>query len=658
MDPYAWLRERGDPDVVRFIEANNDYAVEEMAHTQALQTELLGELNRLVPPNEGTPPVSRPPWVYEWRYEPGHNFMSFFRRRADGRAPEDKLVDVDELARGSACFVLGDTPIAPGGATLGMAVDQTGRQIFTIRFYDMRCGHWADDELRDVDGHFVWGNDGLTVYYTELEPKTLRPFRVRRHVRGQAREQDRVLYEEADGQYRCLLTKTANNRSVRVTVFSDDSDESLLLNADDPDGEFVLFKKREKGCEYHVDEAGDYRVVTEWKQGIGCTIYEVDEVGDRTAAWRVLERHGNDCPIESVEVFRDRLAIIERHDGNPRLRIRERVSGASHEVDFEEPSFSIWFVDCADDAGITVRFGYTSLVTPVCFFDYDMIARKRTLLQQEDIPGYRQEHYVTIRRWARALDGTRIPITLVSRRDTLERGAAPLLLFGYGAYGTTIPPYFDQSKLVLLNRGFVYAMAHIRGGGEYGRAWHDAGRRGCKMNTMTDFIACAEFLIDAGIARRDAIVAESLSAGGLMIGAIVNMRPDLFKGVVAEVCFFDLLNAMSDPDLPWTLFERGEWGDPDVQRDWDYMKGYAPYENIRDGAHPDVLATAGFNDAQVPFWEPAKWVARLRDADTGEARILLRTNMKTGHAGISGRIRKLNQFAFTYAFMLDLVGLG
>lgn len=659
LDEYRWLHRLDAPETRAFLRANNEHAETALRHLQPLRARLFEELKALTPPDEGSAGYTAGPYRYRTRFARGRDYPVFVRRRVDPPGPDEILLDENELARGLPLFVCEGVRVSPRHDRLVYAVDTTGDRAFTLHVKDLATGAMFPETIPGADSHAVWANDNRTLFYTRLEEGSYRPWQVRRHLLGTDPAGDAVVYEEPDPAYRCLLLPTRTGRFVLLNAYSNNTEEIRFLDANRPGDAFTLFSPRVEGHQYEVEDDGERFVVrTNWNAPDFRLCEAPVEPGSRPGAWREILAAHPGRTLEQTLVFRDFAATTGFRDGLQRLLILDRRNGALHEAAVPEPVCHIWLEENPALDSRSVRVGFTSLKDPVAFYDYHMADRAWTLVRREEVPGYDPDRYATECRWAEAPDGARVPISLVYRTDALRNGPAPLLLFGYGDYGTNIPVYFDQSRLTLLDRGFVYAMAHVRGGSELGSRWHEAGKRLRKKNTFTDFIACAEFLVREGLARRDRLFAESLSAGGLLLGAIANMRPDLFRGIFACKPFVDPLTTLADPSLPLTCFEHNEWGHPDRPEEWAYLRSYAPYDNIRRQPYPHMLVTAALNDSQVPCWEPAKWVARLRAHNTADTRILLKTDMTAGHAGLSGRTERLKDLAFVYAFLLDLAGLG
>jgi oligopeptidase B len=607
-----------------------------------------------VPENDAGPPWRQDPFEYQVRYRPGADYPVLVRQDGQAGATPDVLIDFSVLAAGHALFAVETIRVAPGHRRIAYAADWTGRREFRIAVRDLGTGRDLPDVVGGADSCLAWDADGGSLYYVGLEPHTLRPFEVRRHVPGTDPAGDPVLFTQRDPAFRCLLTRSRSGQFVVLTSFSCDRESVHVFDFQRPDAGFVPVCPPQRGWEYELDHGGGAVVV---RSNFGSADFRVCEIASWHAApesWRVVVPPQADVFIERMAAFRGHLVLGERCAGRPRLRVIDRATGASHPVTFPEAAYELWIEMNPEAATSTVRVGYTSLVTPVRYYDYDMASRDLRIVHREVVPGYMPDAYVTARQWATSHDGTRVPITLAWRPDRVCGRPAPLLLFVYGAYGTNIPPYFDPARAVLLDCGFVYGMAHVRGGSELGRAWYLDGRLAAKWNSICDFIACVEHLVANGTARHDAVFAETLSAGGLVVGAALNTRPELFRGVVARFPFVDLLTTMSDPSLPLTQSEYEEWGDPRHPEQWHVMRSYSPYDNVTAQAYPHIFAVASRHDAQVPCWEPAKWVARVRGANTAPTHVLLRTFMDAGHSGPSRRSQRLCDLADAYTFLLSL----
>ncbi|HSF19769.1 MAG TPA: S9 family peptidase [Vicinamibacteria bacterium] len=658
-DNYYWLKERDNPDVVHYLEAENAYLDRMMGHTKGLQDALFREITGRIKKDDDSVPYHYHGDYYYRRYEQDEEYPIYCRKKGSPEGQEEVLVDADELAKGFEFFSIRITPfsVSPSGATLAFAVDTVGRRFYTVRFKNLVSGALYEDEIRNVTGNGVWANDGKTYFYTKQHPETLRWYRVYRHVVGTDPTQDVLVYEEKDETFGVSVLRTKSERYVMIGSSQTLSTEYRLLDANEPQGDFTVIQPRERDHEYFVDHQGDRLTIrTNWN-ATNFRLMETQVTSPTKEHWKETVPHREDVLLGGFELFDDYLVLEERKDGLNQLRVRPR-SGEEYLVDFGEPTY-LAFIDINLEADTpTLRYTYTSLTTPWSTYDYDMSSRQKTLLKREEVVGgYDPSDYTTDRLWATARDGTRVPISIVYSQSFEKNGTRPLLLYGYGSYGYSLDPVFESALLSLLDRGFAFAIAHVRGGEEMGREWYERGKLLDKKNTFTDFIDCAKFLVEEGYSGRDRLFAVGGSAGGLLMGAVVNMAPELFKGVVAEVPFVDVVTTMLDPDIPLTASEYDEWGDPNKKDYYDYMLSYSPYDNVVPKTYPNLLVTTGYHDSQVQYWEPAKWVAKLRAIKTDENLLLLKTNMEAGHGGPSGRFRYHRQTALEYAFFLDLAGI-
>lgn len=660
IDEYYGLRNRDDPRVIEYLEAENAYTQAATAHLAPLREALYREMvGRLKEDDQSVPYRYRGNWYYT-RTRKGAQYPIHCRRRGSLDAPEEVLIDENELARGhEGYFDVGRTAVSPDGNLLAFAVDTVGRRFYTIRFRDLVNDVELADRLVDVTGNLVWANDGRTVFYTRQDPVTLRSYQVYRHVLGTDPAEDTLVFQEDDETFRCYLRKSKDERFVLIGISQTMADEWRYLDADRPEGEFRVLLPRRRGHEHSVEPFGDhwYFVTNDGARNFRVVRAPLDR--PTPEAWEELLPGSEDVLVQSIDVFRDFLVVRERSDGLTRLRVRRWDGAGEHFVAFDEPAYSIWPSQNREVDTDELRFVYSSLTTPPSTYAYDMRTRGRTLLKREEVGGgYDPALYRTERIWAPAPDGVRVPISLVYRRDARRPGGNPCLLYGYGSYGASMDAGFRSDIISLLDRGFVYAIAHVRGGSELGRHWYEDGRLLKKKNTFTDFIACAEHLVESGYADRGRLFAMGGSAGGLLMGAVANMRPDLFRGIVAQVPFVDVVTTMLDDDIPLTTAEFDEWGDPKDPEFYRYILSYSPYDNVRAQAYPHMLVTTGLWDSQVQYWEPAKWVARLRAKKTDDHLLLLKTNMEAGHGGRSGRYRRYEDTAFVYAFLIDLAERG
>ena len=659
IDNYYWLKERTNPEVVAYLEAENAWTAQAMKHTEALQETLFNEMvGRLKQDDSSVPYLDEGYWYYT-RFVEGGNYPLYCRKKGKLSSREEVMLDANALARGQGYFSATGVQPSPGRNVLAFATDTVGRRFYTIRFKDLATGALLPDTIKDVTGNLAWANDNRTLFYTRQDPATLRSHRVYRHELGADPANDVLVYEETDETYSVYLAKTKSRRFVTIVSGQTLATEVRYLDAGTPREAFRVFLPRERGHEYSVDHLGDrfYIRTNAGAKNFKLAATPVDAPAREN--WRDVIPHRDDTYVADFDLFRDYLVVEERRAGLTQLRVVPFGGGAEHTIDFGEPTYSAGFgVNRESDTGV-LRYTYSSLTTPNSVYDYDMATRTKKLMKRDEVlGGFDPASYASERLWAPARDGARVPISLVYRRDFKRDGRGPLMLYGYGSYGYSTDASFSVARLSLLDRGFAVALAHIRGGSELGRDWYENGKLLKKKNTFTDFIDCADYLVGEKYTSPDRLFAQGGSAGGLLIGAVVNLRPDLFKGAVAQVPFVDVVTTMLDSSIPLTTSEYDEWGDPNKEEYYGYMMTYSPYDNVVPQAYPNLLVTTGLHDSQVQYWEPAKWVAKLRAVKTDGNRLLLHTNMEAGHGGTSGRLRRFRDQALVYAFFIDLAGAG
>jgi len=659
VDDYYWLRERENPEVIAYLEAENAYTERAMAHTEDLQATLFREIRDRIKPDDSSVPYQDGDYFYYTRYEEGMEYPIYARRMGGLDTPEEVMLDGNAMAEGHDFFAIGGWRVTENGRVLAFGVDTQGRRFYTIRFKDLDSGEALPDVLPDVTGNMVWANDNRTLFYVKQDPETLRSFQLFRHELGTDPATDELIYEEEDPEFSIGVGRTKSDRYVVLGSTQTLSSEFRVLDADDPGGEFRLVFPRESDHEYSIEHAGDYFYIRTNDHARNFRLVRAPVANPSRGNWEEVIPHRDEVLLETFDVFRDHLVLMERSEGLLRLRIIRWDGSDDHYLDFGEPAYLAYpQVNLEIDTNV-LRYGYTSLTTPNSVYDYNMDTRERILLKQDEVlGGYDPGDYTTERRWATARDGVQVPVSIVYRNETPLDGSSPGFLYAYGSYGYSTDAAFDSPVISLLDRGFVYAIAHVRGGQELGRAWYEEGKLLRKKNTFTDFIDVAEFLIAEGYFHRDLVFAEGGSAGGLLMGAIANMRPDLWKGVIAHVPWVDVVTTMLDETIPLTTSEYDEWGDPREKEYFDYMLSYSPYDQVEAKEYPNIMVTTGLADSQVQYWEPAKWVAKLRAMKTDDNLLILKTNMEAGHGGVSGRFRRFEETALQYAFMLDLAGLG
>lgn len=667
IDNYFWLRDRNDPDTTAYLEAENRYTECVIEHTAPLQADLYAEMLGRIKQTDSSVPLKRDDYYYYTRTEERKQYSFYCRKRGSLEAPEELLLDANILAEGRKYCRIGNFSVSPHHRLLAYSVDFDGDEKYTIRVKELDTGRLLPDEIPNTYYSLEWGEDNATFFYTVLDA-ALRPYQVFRHRLGVA--EDTLVYHEPDERFTLEVAKTRTRAYILIASNSSVTSEVRYLDARAPGGEFRVLLPRVQGVEYDVTHHSDAprEAAEAGIHGDGSFFIRMNDVAKTFRViqapvgnlskenWTEVIPGRDGITIESVTAFRDYLVTEERHRGLSQILLRRLADGHTHAIEFPEPVYTAGVGANADFHTKSLRFDYSSLVTPPSVFDYDMDTRERVLKKrQEVLGGYDPARYRSERLYAKAADGIEIPISLVHREDFRPNGAAPLLLYGYGSYGLSVDPTFSSDRLSLLDRGFAFAIAHIRGGADLGKPWHDAGKMLHKKNTFADFIACAEHLIAHRYTSPERLAINGRSAGGLLMGAVVNMRPDLFAAVVAGVPFVDSLNTALDATLPLTVGEYEEFGDPSRRECYEYMKSYAPYENVRAQDYPSILITAGLNDPRVSYWEPAKWAAKLRAMKTDRNVLLLKTNIGSGHFGASGRYEYLKERAFEYAFLLDVM---
>jgi len=657
IDQYYWLRDRDNREVIKYLEDENAYTKAIMAHTQALQDRLFDELKGRVRQNDQSVPYRSGNYFYYTRVVEGKDYPIYARKRGSLTVPEELLIDGNAMGAGKPFFQVMGWQISSAEDLLAFAVDTMGRRIASLRIKNLRTGELLPEVMEHVTGNMAWAEDNRTLFYTRHDSVTLRWNRIYRHVVGSPAATDQLVYEEKDDTYDAFVFKTKSKAYVMIGSSQTLANEYRFVPAAHPDQLFQVLEPRRRGHEYDVDHLGDYFYIRTNDGAQNFRLMRTPVTKTARANWQEVIPNRADVFLQNLEVFKDYLVLSERRNGLTEIRVRPWNGSAEHNLDFGEPAYIAYIGTNAEMDTPVLRFGYQSLTTPTSTYDYDMRTRQKTMLKRDEIlGGFDPANYVTERLYTTARDGVRVPVSLVYRKGIAR--PAPLLLYGYGSYGSSTDPTFSADRLSLLDRGFVYAIAHIRGGQEMGRAWYDDGKLLHKKNTFTDFIDVADDLVRRGYTSPDRLFARGGSAGGLLMGAVVNMRPELFKGVIAGVPYVDVITTMMDASIPLTTGEYDEWGNPNDSTYYRYMLSYSPYDNVEHKAYPSLLITAGLHDSQVQYFEPAKWTARLRAMKTDNNRLILRTNMEAGHGGSSGRYRRWHDVACEYAFLLDLAGLG
>jgi len=655
VDNYFWLREKTNPAVIAHLEAENAYAAAVMKPTEALQDKLYNEILSHIKQTDNSVPYRWGDYFYYTRTIEGKQYPIFCRKQGNLNAPEQILLDLNEMAKGQKFMSVGSFAPSDDGNLLAFSTDNTGYRQYMLQVKNLKTGELLPEKIERVD-NVAWATDNKTLFYVTEDDVTKRNDKMFRHVLGSNKYE--LIYNEKDELFDIGVGRTRDKAVILLGAYSKTSNEFRYIPANDPDAAWKIILPRQADHEYDVDHRGDLFYIRTNKGAKNFRVVTAPVSDPSEKNWKEFVAHRPAVKIEDVNLFADHAVLAEWENGLEQIEIVNFKNNQRHRIAFPEPVYSAGISNNREFITTVLRYNYQSLSTPSSVFDYDMNTRAAKLLKQTEVPGgFDKNNYKTERVFATASDGTKIPMSVVYRTNVKRDGSAPLLLYGYGSYGISIPPSFSASRLALLDRGVVYVIAHIRGGGELGEPWRDAGRMMNKINTFTDFIACAEHLVNAKYTSKDRIVIQGGSAGGMLMGAVANMRPDLFKAVIAQVPFVDVLNTMLDASLPLTTSEYIEWGNPNEKAAYDYMKQYSPYDNVHKANYPAMLVKVSLNDSQVPYWEGTKLVAKLRDYKTDHNPLILKVNMGAGHGGASGRYDAIHETAFDYAFALWQVGI-
>jgi oligopeptidase B len=657
VDPYFWLNERENPEVINYLNAENEYYQKMTAHTKDFQKDLFEEMKSRIKEDDESVPYLYNGYYYNTRFEKGKEYPIYTRRKGTLSAPEEILFDCNELAKGYSYFKLVGLNVSLDNKWVSFATDVVGRRMYTLQIKNLETGVIQSDKITNVTGNCVWANDNKTLFYTTQDLKTLRSDKIFKHVLGQDVSKDTMVYFEKDETFNIGVMKTKTKKFIIIGCSSTLTTEFLYLNAATPDAAFKVFQPRVRGLEYNLSHYGtDFYIVTNKDKATNFKVMKTPETATGKENWKDLIPHDDKVLIEGIEIFKDFLVVEERSNGLNKIRIMPWSGTGDYYLPFEIETYSAGVGTNVDFDTDILRFGYQSLATPYSVIDFNMKTKTKEIKKELAVLGgkFDKNNYKEERVWATAADGTQIPISLVYRKEIKKDGTNPLLQYAYGSYGYSMDPQFDSTLLSLLDRGFIYAIAHIRGGEDMGRQWYEDGKLLKKKNTFTDFIDCSKYLIEQKYTSNKHLYAQGGSAGGLLMGAVVNMAPELYNGVIAQVAFVDVITTMLDETIPLTTGEYDEWGNPNVKKYYDYMKSYSPYDNVKAQDYPTMLVTTGLHDSQVQYWEPAKWVAKLRSLKTDKNVLFLDTNMDAGHGGASGRFESLKELAKEFSFLLDL----
>jgi oligopeptidase B len=658
IDNYFWINNREDPAVIDYLNAENAYTDAMMKDTKELQEKLYNEIVGRIKQTDESVPYLDNGYYYYTRFEEGKEYPVYCRKKGSLESVEEILLNVNEMAEGHDYFQVASFSVSPDNKKIAYGVDTVSRRKYTIYFKDLITGKTYTDAIPLTTGGAAWANDNKTVFYTVKDDETLRPYKILRHVLNTPVESDILIYQENDETFNAFVYKTKSDKYIIIASSTTLSDEYRYLDADNPEGKFTIIQPRERNLEYSIDHFGDKFYILTNFEAKNFRLMEAPVSKPGKENWKELIPHREDVYLSNIEIFSEYLVVEEKKDGLNNIRIIKWADGSEYYIDFGEEVYVARASVNREFNTKWLRYDYSSLTTPNSTFDYNMDTHEKKLMKQQEVVGdFNSANYESKRLYAPTSDGVKVPISLVYRKGIKLNGKNPLLLYGYGSYGITMEPGFSSVRLSLLDRGFVYAIAHIRGGQIYGRQWYEDGKLLKKMNTFTDFNTCAEYLIEQKYTDSDHLVAQGGSAGGLLMGAIVNLHPELYKAIIANVPFVDVVTTMLDESIPLTTGEYDEWGNPNDKVYYDYMLSYSPYDNVEAKGYPAMLVTTGLHDSQVQYWEPTKWVAKLRDMKTDDNLLLLKIEMEQGHGGASGRFERYKEVALEYAFMFKILGI-
>jgi oligopeptidase B len=657
VDEFYWLKDRENPEVIDYLNNENDYYNAHTAHTKEFQTSLFEEMKSRIKEDDSSVPYKYNGYWYITKYEKGKDYPIYTRKKESLEAAEELLFDCNEMAKDHSYFRLVGLNINPNNDLVSYGIDTTGRRQYTLHIKDLKTNTIFKDEISNTTGGSTWANDNKTLFYTLKDETTLRSEAIYKHRLNSEQKSDELIYEETDDTFGVSVYKTKSKKYLVIVSYSTLTTEYQVLNANTPDGDFKVFQPRTRGLEYGISHYEDsFYIVSNADGAQNFKLSKTSETQTEKEYWKDVIPHRESVLLEGIEIFKDFLVVSERENGLNQIHIKRWDGADNYYLPFESETYTAYTTTNIDFDTTVLRYGYQSLTTPSSVIDFDMVTKTKTIKKEQEVLGgkCKKENYTSERLWATAADGTKIPVSLIRRVDTEKSSDTPLLLYAYGSYGSTIDPYFSTARLSLLDRGFIFAIAHIRGGEYLGRQWYEDGKLFKKKNTFSDFVDCSKYLIENKYTSAKHHYAMGGSAGGLLMGAVVNLAPELYNGVVAQVPFVDVVTTMLDDSIPLTTGEYDEWGNPNEKDYYEYMKSYSPYDNVTNKLYPNMLVTTGLHDSQVQYWEPAKWVARLRAQSKNASQLYLQTNMEAGHGGASGRFEALKEVAAEYAFLLDL----
>jgi oligopeptidase B len=661
VDEFYWLNDRENPEVIDYLNKENDYYDAHTAHTKKFQTSLFEEMKSRIKEDDSSVPYKYNGYWYITKYQKGKDYPIYTRKKETLEAAEELLFDCNEMAKDHSYFRLVGLNINLNNDLVSYGIDTTGRRQYTLHIKDLKTNKIFKDEISNTTGGSTWANDNKTLFYTQKDETTLRSEAIYKHQLNTDQKSDVLIYEETDDTFGVSVYKTKSDKYLVIASYSTLTTEYQILKADTPNGDFKVFQPRTRGLEYGISHFEDsFYIVSNADGAQNFKLSKTSETQTEKQYWKDVIPHRKSVLLEDIDIFKDFLVVSERENGLNHIHIKRWDGTDSYYLPFESETYTAYTTTNIDFNTTILRYGYQSLTTPSSVIDFDMVTKTKTIQKEQEVLGgkFKKENYTSERLWATAADGTQIPISLIRHVDTEKSPNTPLLLYAYGSYGSTIDPYFSTVRLSLLDRGFVYAIAHIRGGQYLGRQWYEDGKLFKKKNTFSDFVDCSKYLIKNNYTSAEHHYAMGGSAGGLLMGAVINLAPELYNGVVAQVAFVDVVTTMLDDSIPLTTGEYDEWGNPNEKDYYDYMKSYSPYDNVTNKLYPNMLVTTGLHDSQVQYWEPAKWVARLRAQDKNSSQLYLQTNMEAGHGGASGRFEALKEVAAEYAFLLDLESIS
>ena len=660
VDNYFWLNERENPEVVKYLEAENDYNEKMTAHTKQFQVDLFEEMKSRIKEDDASVPYKLNGYWYYVRFEVGKGYPIYARKKETLEAEEEILFDCNQMAEGHAYFKLSGLSVSPNNKLVSFGVDTVSRRKYTIQIKNLETGEILPTKIETTTGGSTWANDNKTLFYTRKDEETLRSDKIYQHILGEDPANDMLVYQEEDETFNAYVYKSKSKKYIIIGSSSTMSDEYRILDADQPRGDFKLFQERVRGVEYGFSHFEDhFYIITNKDEAQNFKLMKTEVNKTTSEYWEEVIPHREDVLLEDMDIFKNYLVLSERYNGLNRIRIMSWDNQEDYYLPFDNETYTAYTGTNPDFDTNILRYGYNSLTTPASVIDFDMKTKESEVKKEQEVqdPNFNKENYLSERIWATAQDGTKIPMSVVYKKGIQRDGSNPVLQYAYGSYGHTTDPSFSTSRLSLLDRGFIFVIAHIRGGEYLGRNWYEDGKMLTKRNTFTDFIDCSKYLIEQKYTSAKHLYAMGGSAGGMLMGGILNMAPQLYNGVIAAVPFVDVVTTMLDDSIPLTTGEYDEWGNPNDKEYYEYMKSYSPYDNVVAQDYPNILVTTGFHDSQVQYWEPAKWVAKLRELKTDENKLLFHTNMDAGHGGASGRFEALKEVAEDYAFILDLEGI-